>query len=424
MPDENGDISVAVLSSAGGGGGGIAARRVANAVNELDGFSARFVSRDMLGGVLPGEVSPLETLSNGKASDTHFTLENPGFKRQWVIDFLMQFDVINVHWASFMISLAEFDALARAGKAMLFTLHDFHYTTGGCHYPAGCQKMRSGCLNCPQVDETRCDPNVIRTNLRIKQSLFARPNVHLSAPSQYLRDQSVASGIVPPERAHVLRNPYFPVETERSYPNDHITRIVLIADSLHEGRKAMPLALDTLNALAERLAVEAPGLETMTNIIGYAPDELRQALSTCKLPFQLRGRITEHPHLANFLAISDVLLTCSYEDNWPNILVESGAYGCMPVVGPGHGCEEFAQTYNVGRITPDYNVDSFVDAMIDILLNKPDPAARDDFAQRVRADHESGRVGAGFADVFQRILSAGKDHAMPSARSSTYIAAE
>ena len=27
--------------------------------------------------------------------------------------------------------------LARRGKKILFTLHDFYYITGGCHYPAG-----------------------------------------------------------------------------------------------------------------------------------------------------------------------------------------------------------------------------------------------------------------------------------------------
>ena len=381
-------VRVAILSSAGAGGGGIAARRMADALSDLPGVTADFLTGDELGGFLPPAVAPMRNLSNRRSTDTHFTLEYPGFRRDWVVDFLARFDAVNVHWASYLISLAELDALAARGKPLLFMLHDFYYITGGCHYPAGCNRMTSGCLACPQIDSAQGSPAFIPANLRIKQDIFRRPNVQLLAPSRFLRDRAIQTGIVPEDRAHVLRNPYRPEEVHKTRPNDGTVRILLIADTLAERRKGMALALDSLNALALRVKAMSPARKVMVHVIG-APDEaLTQALACLQLPHHLHGRITEHPKLVEVVATCDLLLTCSFEDNWPNVLVESGAYGCVPVVGPGHGCEEFVRHYKIGKVAAEYTADAFADALAAAITTMPAPAGRKDFAARIRGDHQ------------------------------------
>jgi len=403
-------LRVAVLSSAGGGGGGIAAKRMADALDSQPDMQADFLSGEFFGGFLPPEVAPMISFSNRKLTDTHYTLEYPGYSRAWLVDFLAGYDVVNIHWASYLLGLAELDQLSRRGTRMLFMLHDFHYLTGGCHYPAGCTRMTMGCTNCPQFDDTLGDINFVPINLRIKQGLFARPNVHLAAPSKYLRDQAVTTGMVPESRAHVLRNAYVPVETDLPWPDDGTIRILVIADSLTERRKGMPLALESLNQLAARLESEQPGRPVVAHFVGAADEALKTALAQSRLAYHLHGRITDHAKLVEIFTLCDIVLSCSFEDNWPNILVEAGAYGCVPVVGPGHGCEEFARGYAIGAVTPDYEARSFATALLGVMAAVPDRATREANARRIRADHQPDLIASTFrsiADQMHQLVPSG-----------------
>lgn len=388
---------IAILSSATGGGGGIAATRMAEALNRQPGIEAEFLSSEELGGLLPGAVAPGISLSNRKLSDTHFTLEYPGYVRTWLVDFLSAYDVVNVQWASYLIGLAELDALARRGVRMLFMLHDFYYITGGCHYPSTCRGMARGCLDCEQFDATRGDINFVPVNLRAKKSIFSHSNVHLVAPSHWLCNQALATGIVPEERAHVLRNPYVPALPYRPRSSDGVRRVLVIADSLSERRKGMPMAVAALDLLAAHITESMLEQPVEAHVVGAADDVLKAMLDGCRLPCRLHGRITEHQRLVDIFAASDLVLTCSTEDNWPNILVESGAYGCIPVVGPGHGCEEFVRLYGQGRVARGYTAEAFADALAAALGEIPDDASS--FATAVRDDHAPAHIAAEFLRI-------------------------
>lgn len=387
---------IAILSSAAGGGGGIAARRLAEALNATPGVVADFLSVEDFGGSLPETVAPRRNMSNHRLTDTHYTVEYPGFRRDWVVDLLAGYDVVNIHWASYLISLAEIEALAARGTRVVFMLHDFHYITGGCHYPAGCTRMTAGCLHCPQIDPALADPSVMPANLRLKRAVFARPNVRLLAPSRYLRDEAVATGIVSEDRAHVLRNPYAPIAPAQDWPDDGAIRIALVADSLTERRKGVRLALDSLKRLQAHLARNDPDRYAIVHIIGQADPALTEALKTLRLPHRAHGRIRDHARLAGILALCDILLTCSTEDNWPNVLVEAGSYGVAPVVGPGHGCEEFARLYDTGAVAAAYTPEAFGRALADLIARLPDAAARAAAAARIRADHDPAALAAAF----------------------------
>lgn len=355
---------LAILSSASAGGAGIAARRLARALREHGEIGTDFIDSASLGGFLPPDVARQTSFSNHAISDTHFTYEYPGFARGWLVEMLRGYDVLNIHWATYLLSLGELDALSRAGKPMFFTLHDFHYLTGGCHYPASCTGFEAGCHNCPQVDRSRIAPPRIARNHAIKREIFARPNVHLIAPSAWLRDRAVTAGIVPRARAHVLRNPYAPARAPLLHRKRDPLRILLIADALHEGRKQMPLALDALAQLVSARRTAGAEGAVKVDLVGKSDEALLAQLEAMGVPHTAHGRLTDRDRLAQIFARTDLLLTCSNEDNWPNILVEAGAYGAVPVVGPGHGCAEFVQRYNFGQIATDYTPEAFAQAMM------------------------------------------------------------
>jgi glycosyltransferase involved in cell wall biosynthesis len=394
---------IAILSSASGGGAGIAAKRLSAALAAHSGCHVDFIDGQMLGEYVPLDVAPQSNYSNGTISDTHFTYEQAGLCRGWLVEMLAGYDVVNVHWATYLLTLAELDAISRLGKPMLFTLHDFHWLTGGCHYPAGCTRFAQGCLSCPQLDRNLGNPAVIARNLSIKREILARPNVHVITPSRFLRDHAVACGAVPEARAHVLRNPYAPLRAASpARAPDIAQRILLIADSLHEGRKQMHLALDTLKAFFAARGPDAPPVEV--DVVGQSDEALKRHLREAEVPHLRHGRVTEHLHLTGILSRSDVLLTCSNEDNWPNILVEAGSYGCIPVVGPGHGCEEFVHRYGFGQVASDYTVAAFTQALEAAFASRTLDLALGAQAA-IRQDHAPEVAAAGFMDLLSAIAA-------------------
>lgn len=63
----------------------------------------------------------------------------------------MDADVVHLHWINDFIELPTFlPAVARL-KPVVWTHHDLHGITGGCHYPKGCQNWKTGCVQCPQL---------------------------------------------------------------------------------------------------------------------------------------------------------------------------------------------------------------------------------------------------------------------------------
>ena len=401
-------LKVAVLSSASGGGAGIAARRVTEALNICPSIQADFIDLVTLGGRVPDDVALPGNMSNRMISDTHFTVEFPGYIRGWVVDLLRQYDVLNIHWASFLLGLAEIDELSCLGMPILFTCHDYYYFTGGCHYPATCDKLSKACVACPQVNQDYCSTSVIAQNRKIKKRILARSNVHLSAPSRFLTDEAVRAEMIQSERAHVLRNPYFPIQVPDRDERGSPPRIVLMADSMTERRKAMPLAIESLGIAFQKLRVESGESKPfIVEIIGNADKVFRVAVEKAGFPHQMHGRISDHSKIARLLNKYDFLLTCSLEDNWPNVLVEAGAYGVVPIVGPGHGCEEFVRRFSCGEVAADYRPDSLARAIVRALRTITDES-RIRFRDGVIWEHQPERIADMYLETMNLIIAQGE----------------
>lgn len=388
---------VAILSSASGGGAGIAASRICKALNVRPDYAVDFVDIGVLGEALPEGVSPQISASNRQKTDTHFTIEYPTPGRGWIQRLLGSYDIVNVHWASYLVSVAEIYELALTGKPILFSMHDFYYSTGGCHYPAGCTGMKLGCFHCPQLDDAKFDELAPSVMAQLKHELFAQANVHLSAPSEFVASRAADALGVPAARTHVLRNAYQPaLDVQPRRGGGDTVKIVFIADSLHERRKGVQLAIDALGKAQSLLGSQKP---IELHLVGAGDDSLTSLLKAAGLVYVAHGRIADEVRLAEIYQQCDFLLSCSYEDNWPNVLVEAGSYGCMPIVGPGHGCEEFCRVYSLQSVAPNYSAAAFAETIVRVV-SAYDPGRALQLANDVRRDHAPALVASSYADVF------------------------
>ena len=392
---------IAILSSASDGGAGIAAKRLCDALNATSDCSADFIDIKTIGESIPTEICLSGNMSNQKYTNTHFTGERPGFVRGWVISLLSEYELVNVHWASFLVTTAELIELALRNVKIVITMHDFHYSTGGCHYQAGCSGQRFSCVACPQVDTMRFTHSEVRAAFKEKQKLLSYPNVHLIAPSQYVLDKVIEYGLKLPSQTHNVRNIYAPpTELKRTFERKHAGKIVLISASLEEQRKGMLLAVEALRLLTDQLP------ETFElHIIGSMSDDFARNLERLNMPVQVHGRLTDHLDIAKVFCQAGILLSCSYEDNWPNVLVEAGAFGVVPVVGSGHGCEEFVSTYRMGESVADYTPKAFTDGIKHVFQNWPSATKLTRYAAKVRDDHAAENVLGEYMQALSALTS-------------------
>lgn len=359
-------MKVAILSSASGGGAGIAAYRVFEALkkHQSDECAVDFIDMSIMGRVAD-HISPTANATNGAISNTHYTVDFASEVRSHVIKTLMKYDVLNIHWASYLLTIAELYELAKSGKRIVFTLHDFYYFTGGCHYPSTCKQYLSSCKLCPQVNTSIMSQINVEAAHNLKRKIFSFNNVILTAPSEYIVNKAIAANIIPKERGVTIRNAYEPVEGKARTPNtDGKIHVLVIADSFYEIRKQLQLAIDGFKALAESEPTKIDSF--VIHLVGRLDAEVLNQLSPYGYRVINHGHKSNHEDIVDVYCQVDYLLTPSLDDNWPNILVESSAYGVVPIVGPGHGCEEFVQYFKSGCIFTDYSSSSVCRALLSI----------------------------------------------------------
>jgi len=390
-------MKVAILSSASGGGAGVAAYRIYEAIKNHQSHicDVDFIDMRVMGQV-PDHVTLPGSATNGTISNTHYTADFASEVRQHVIDVLLQYDVVNIQWASFLLSTAEIYELAKTGKRIVFTLHDFYYLTGGCHYPSTCKQYLKSCRLCPQVDTRMMPQKDVESAQDLKRKIFSFSNVILTAPSEYIVNRALEANLVSRDRAIIIRNAYEPIESWEIV-NDLSDRIhiLLIADSFHEIRKQLQLAIDGFKELAR---VEPNKIdEFVIHLVGRLDKEVLIQLEPFGYEVKNHGHLSKHADIVDVYCQCEYLLTPSLDDNWPNILVEGSAYGVTPIVGPGHGCEEFVQVIGEGVIFSQYTAESVAISLSDLPSRRVFNGLLSD---RIRALHDPLSVSQIYFSAF------------------------
>lgn len=375
-------MKVAILSSASGGGAGIAAYRIYEALkkHQTDKCHVDFIDMRVFGRVAD-HVSQPGSATNGMISNTHYTTDFGSEVRSHVVETLLDYDVINIQWSSYLLSIAEIYELARSGKRIVFTLHDFYYFTGGCHYPSTCKQYLKSCKLCPQVDTTKMSQRDVQAAHDLKRKIFSFENVILTAPSEYIVKKAIEAKIVPKERAITTRNAYEPLRVVKEKQDDGKMHILVIADSFYEIRKQLQLAIDSLKELAK--SEPSKVYNFVIHLVGRLDKEVLRQLEPYGYSVVNHGHLSEHKDIVDVYVQCDYIFTPSLDDNWPNILVESSAYGVMPIVGPGHGCEEFVEKLGYGYIFPDYSSTSISKVLAKIEKKFYDSVSLIDLSHRI-----------------------------------------
>ncbi len=245
-------------------------------------------------------------------------------------------DVLNLHWVARFLDVESLAAWLPPDLPVVWTLHDMHLLTGGCHYDHGCGKFEAGCGACPQLGSVTAE-DLSSTYWNRKHATLrgmAPRSIEIVTPSRWLAEEARRSGVIP-ETMGVRVIPYG-LDTELFAPSNRNAwrerydipsdaRVLLfVAQSVENRRKGFA----HLSAAMAQLR-DIHGLYLVS--VGKGEPELPPDVNARHL-----GEIRSDREMSGVYGMADVFCVPSIQDNLPATVLESLASG-TPVAGFGIG---------------------------------------------------------------------------------------
>jgi hypothetical protein len=104
-------------------------------------------------------------------------------------------DILHLHWTAEFLNYSTFFGSVAPDFPLVWTLHDMHPFTGGCHYSFGCERFTGACGQCPQLNRLRSETDPSRRNFELKRNALHGRNLHVVADSRWLEGEARRSAI-------------------------------------------------------------------------------------------------------------------------------------------------------------------------------------------------------------------------------------
>lgn len=276
-------------------------------------------------------------LSNGLDYSKLFkvSIANTGcavHRHPWV----QEADVVALSWINQgLLSLRGVEALAKAGKPLVWTMHDMWNATGICHHAYECKHYQTGeCGRCPLLGSNR--PNDLsRKGWRRKRRLYQTVPIKFVAVSTWLARRCAKSTLLRGKSVSVIPNAFptasFAISKDGDFPplNIDFSRnlILMGAARLDDPIKGLDYAIDALNLLFDN----NPEVAKDSFAVFFGDMRNPAIFDKLRFPYMWVGRINDQEILRKLYAVSKVVLCTSLYETLPGTLIEGQAAGCLPV---------------------------------------------------------------------------------------------
>ncbi len=278
-------------------------------------------------------------------------------------------DVVNIHWVNEWISIENL--VAKAGnKPMIWTMHDMHAFTGGCHYSHGCRGFESECRNCPLLERSSIPQLAHQFWKSKKTALYVhQPNIKVVAPSQWMVDLAAKSSLFSFFDGQRIFNSLdttifklLPQEMSRKVLGLPDKKILLsVIQSLRDKRKGFSILIETLKQIPD------PENWALVTVGKLHEGTLESGMEHIHL-----GTINDERLMAIIYNSASVFVHPATEDNLPNVVAEALSCG-IPVAGFAiGGMPEMVIQNENGILATDTQPGLLLSAIRDTISLNPD----------------------------------------------------
>jgi len=309
-------------------------------------------------------------------------------------------DIVNIHWVNEWITVE--DVIRKSGnKPLVWTMHDMHIFTGGCHYSHHCYGFEFECKNCPLLEKSNM-PQLANQFWKVKRNAFKmhNPKITITAPSNWMAGLAQKSSLLSKFEALGIPNSldtkvFKPISKSavRNVLNIPQEKMVLLTviQSLEDRRKGFSYLIDALRLLENP---EDYFLCTVGNMSGKE--------SGYPINYLHLGTIVDERLMAIIYNASDILVHPAIEDNFPNVVIEALSCG-IPVAGfKIGGMPEMIENGQNGYLSNEIEPEGLKDQILkSVALSQQ----KDKISEMAHSKYDLKVQAKNFQILFEKILA-------------------
>jgi glycosyltransferase involved in cell wall biosynthesis len=316
-------------------------------------------------------------------------------------------DVLNLHWISNMLSVAD---IGRLKKPIVWTLHDMWAFCGGEHIATDNAKSRF--RQGYRVDNrppAEAGPDLNRHTWEAKRRAWACQRFTIVCPSRWLANCVRESVLFADVAVHVIPNPLDTANTWRPIPRE-VARVAL---NMPLDRKLILMGADgsaaephkggdLLRDAVARVTAQQPGdVELM--IYGQG-SPTRDETWLC--PVHWLGAVRDDRVLALAYSAADVMVVPSRQDNLPNAAVEAQACGTPVVAFNICGLPDIVVHRETGWLAKAFDTGDLAEGILWVLGDRDRSQVLSRVAREKAVERFSPEVVAGkYRQVYETVLN-------------------
>lgn len=258
-------------------------------------------------------------------------------------------DAIILNWVNQgMLSLEGIRRMSPPGKRVIWTMHDMWNLTGICHHAMDCRRYEGECGKCPLLNSHK-EKDLSRTTWLKKEQLYRDTRIRFVAVSSWLAEKARESSLMKERDVTVIPNPFEPRNTiPPLMGKEKGVRILFAAATLDNWIKGLTTFREAVGIFKER----HPDLARQAKVVLMGAVKNPSSTEGFALPVEYLGSVTGEDKLAEVYSRCDVTVNSSYFENLPGTLIESQAYGAVPVAFDRGGQRDIIDDGETGILAP------------------------------------------------------------------------
>jgi glycosyltransferase involved in cell wall biosynthesis len=290
------------------------------------------------------------------------------------------------------------------------TLHDAWLLSGHCAHSFDCERWKSGCGSCPDLNiPPRIKKDRTEENWALKKEVFANSSLYIASPCQWMADKVMQSILKPAvKELRVIPNG---IDTDafKPYPkSDARDRWGLSKDRVNIlmrgplGQKDLYWRDDeTLIRAFELLSTKYTSLKF--DLYCYGGAKVDQTIG--KLTIKSIGYFDSKEDMAEFLSATDLYIHASSADTYPNTILEVMSCGVPVLASDVGGINEQIEPGVNGFLYKSGDVDGLYQA-IENCIEAPACLGQmgENAAAHVRKNNTLGHMTNAYLSWFREII--------------------